>query len=178
MVEQVYTQYELYFPCLCNDLQKANHEVEGAQPLASSPASLTNSSETSQHNSTSSRYASVSAGSQQNTPTLETTCNPSSQYSTEGRSSLHPLDRVQDLLVTGAVNAWINGHPDFNRKDLVPIVESIPDFGSDLAAAALKSKRIEGMPDCSEELDWSSPDSYFNGWQHVMQISSPTDYEI
>jgi hypothetical protein len=169
MVEQVYMQGKLYFPALRNDSQKAKHEVEGASPI---------NSETSQHNSTSSGYGSVSAVSQQNIPTLETTCNPSTQYSTEGRNSQHPLDRVQDLLVAGAVNAWINGHPYFNRKDLVPIVERIPDFGSDLAVAALKSKRIEGMPDCSEELDWSSPDSYSNNWHHIMRVPSPMDYEI
>ncbi|KAI4645565.1 uncharacterized protein J4E79_010743 [Alternaria viburni] len=139
MVRSVYEQSERYFPALRDDLNQADHTAEGTSSTGSSGTECPNYMPT--------ENAPVSATSQRHNFARETTCNPPNPHSPEGKSSNHPLDRVQDLLVEGAMNAWVNAHPDFNRQHLVPLAQMFPDFGTDLIVAALKSSRIEGLPE-------------------------------
>jgi hypothetical protein len=145
MLRQVYENSDRYFSALCDSSQQSEQEARGASLPASHSASPTTSSVTV---------------SQRHTPTLETTSDPPTPLSTEDRSSSHPIDRVRDLLVEGAAKAWVNGHPDFNRKHLVPLAQVFPDFGTDLIVAALKATAIQGAPEClDEDLEWMSPGS-------------------
>lgn len=151
MLRQVYHDSERYFPALRDDQNQADQTAEGTFP--------TGPSGTECPNSTSSENVHVHVTSQRHNRALEETPNPPNPHSTEDRSSHHPLDRVQDLLVEGAINAWVNAHPDFNRQHLVPIAQMFPDFGTDLIVAVLKSDQIEGIPEClfgDEDYDYGS----------------------
>jgi hypothetical protein len=61
MIQQVYEQGEQYFPALGNGSQEAEQVAEGALLPACIPASSAHSSQTPRYNSTSRKYASVSA---------------------------------------------------------------------------------------------------------------------
>lgn len=152
MLRQVYHDSERYLPALRDGLNQADQTAEGTSPTGPSRIECPNS--------TSSENVPVRVTSQRHNRALEETSNPPNPHSAEGRSSNHPVDRVQDLLVEGAISAWVNAHPDFSRQHLVSLAQMFPNFGTDLVVAALKSDQIEGMP----EYLWEDVDYDFGSY--------------
>jgi hypothetical protein len=162
MVEQVYAHQEKYFPAL-EDPEGSQEVDDGEAEGATSPTysaastlfdppspSFTPTSPQdgpaspqdgptsplyqpilSQHDLTNPRY---NPPSPQHYPT-----NPGPE-----EPSMHPIDRVQQLLVDGAMKVWKNENKQvhFTREHLMPITQEFPDFGTDLAGAALKTPQL------------------------------------
>jgi hypothetical protein len=148
MVYEVYLHPEQYFP----SLENSDEDEDGIAPsptyTPTSPPPFGGTSPT--HNPAGPDYyptfPTYSPASPEHSPTSPTYAPTSPLYSpanlileTEQEEYLtNPLDRVQHLLVEGAIKVWANRHKDFHRAHLVPIAKRVPDFGTDLAIAALK----------------------------------------
>jgi hypothetical protein len=146
MVQQVYEQCERYFPALRNESEMTRKVAEDALLPAHTSLSPTHSSEVPQYNSTTSGYAPAGVMFHYSIPALGLTSITPSPHATEEDGPVHPIDRLQQLLVQGAIKSWSNVKPDLYRTNIAPIAKAIPDFGTDLAVAALKSSHLVHDP--------------------------------
>jgi hypothetical protein len=158
MVEQVYVHQKKCFPALEDpedsqevDDGEAEGDAEGATSPTYSPASPLfdppsqsftptspqDGSTSLQDGPTSPRYAPISLHHDL------TNLSPAESIN-DDEPSMHPIDRVQQLLVDGAMKVWKNENKQvhFTRKHLVPITQEFPDFGTDLACTALKTPQL------------------------------------
>jgi hypothetical protein len=148
MVYEVYWHPEQYFPSLENSDENEDCIALSPTDTPTSPAPFKDTSPTlnladPDDSPTSPTYSPASPDLYPTSPTYTPTSPPYSPtdpiLETEEEENLtNPLERVQHLLVEGAIKVWANRHKDFNRAHLVPIVKRVPDFGTDLALTALK----------------------------------------